>query len=215
MITIVGCNKGGAGKTTTSTNISVGLAKRGHDVCLVDADPQRSAARWHKDREEQNIEPSIMLVEKLDNLSSTLRTLDQKFDHIIVDVAGRNSRELITAGTVADIIIAPHQASQLDLDTLEELQEQTIRLRDINPDLEVLVYHSMSSTNPTVKDNERAEFVDFVNDLEGFKALDSTGFFRKVYRDVIPEGKSVLEVNNEQASQEINKLIDEVYGNGS
>ena len=51
MIIVVGCNKGGAGKTTTATNLAVALAMQGNDVCIVDADHQRSAARWHQDRE--------------------------------------------------------------------------------------------------------------------------------------------------------------------
>lgn len=215
MIVIIGCNKGGAGKSTTATNIAVGLAMRGDDVCLMDADPQRSAARWHKDREEADIEPKLTLVEKLENLSSTLQSLRGKFDHIIVDVAGRNSRELITGGAVADLIIAPHQASQLDLDTLEELETQTVRLKDINPNLEVYIYHAMASTNPTVKETERAEFLEYVSDLEGFKPLSSIGYFRKVYRDVISEGKSVLEVNNDSAAIEIESLLNEVFGNGN
>ena len=215
MIVIVGCNKGGAGKSTTATNIAVGLAMRGDDVCLMDADPQRSAARWHKDREDADVEPRLTLVEKLENLSSTLQSLKSKFDHIIVDVAGRNSRELITGGAVADLIIAPHQASQLDLDTLEELETQTIRLKDINPNLEVYIYHAMASTNPTVKETERGEFLEYVADLEGFKPLSSIGYFRKVYRDVISEGKSVLEVNNDSAAGEIESLLNEVFGNGN
>ena len=131
MIIIIGCDKGGAGKTTTATNFAVGLALAGLDVCLMDADPQRSASRWHQDRETAKLNPRITLVEKLQNLSSTLQSLRSRFDHIIVDVAGRNSRELITGGAVADIIVAPHQASQLDLDTLEELEFQTSRLRSM------------------------------------------------------------------------------------
>ncbi len=41
----------------------------GHDVCLVDADHQRSAARWHQDREENDISPNITLIEKRDNIN--------------------------------------------------------------------------------------------------------------------------------------------------
>ena len=211
MIIIVGCNKGGAGKTTTATNLAVGLAAKGNDVCLVDADPQRSAARWHQDREEAGHNPTITLVEKRDNISQTLRTMDEKFDHVIVDVAGRNSREMITGAAVAQVIIAPHQASQLDLDTLAELQQQTVRIRDLNPDLKVFIYHAMASTNPAVKETERREFLEYVGQFEGFQPLASISYYRKVYKDVIPTGQSVLEHENEQAIQEVQSLITEVF----
>ncbi len=214
MIILIGCNKGGAGKTTTATNIAVGLASAGADICLVDADPQRSAARWHQDREENDVEPKLTLVEKLENISSTLESLRPRFDHVIVDVAGRNSRELITGGAVADLIVAPHQASQLDLDTMEELEFQTSRLRTMNPSLNVLIYQAMASTNPLVRDTERSEFLDYVSELEGFKSLQSVGYFRKAYRDAIPDGRSVLETENQSAANEINSLIAEVIDYG-
>lgn len=211
MIIIVGCNKGGAGKTTTATNLAVGLAGQGNDVCLVDADPQRSAARWHQDREQAGHSPTITLVEKRDNISQTLRTLDEKFDYVIVDVAGRNSREMITGAAVAQVIIAPHQASQLDLDTLAELQQQTVRIRDLNPDLKVFIYHAMASTNPSVKETERREFLEYVSQFEEFQPLESISYYRKAYKDVIPVGQSVLEYGNEQAIQEVQALIGEVF----
>ena len=211
MIIIVGCNKGGAGKTTTATNLAVGLAAKGNDVCLVDADPQRSAARWHQDREEAGHNPAITLVEKRDNISQTLRAMDGKFDYVIVDVAGRNSREMITGAAVAQVIVAPHQASQLDLDTLAELQQQTVRIRDLNPDLKVFIYHAMASTNPSVKETEQREFLEYVSQFEEFQPLESISYYRKVYKDVIPIGQSVLEYGNEQAIQEVQSLIAEVF----
>lgn len=211
MIVIIGCNKGGAGKTTTATNLAVGLAMTGKDVCLVDADAQRSAARWHQDRESAGHTPSITLIEKRDNITQTLKSLNEKFDFIIVDVAGRNSRELITGAVVADVIIAPHQASQLDLDTLGELQQQTIRIQDLNPDLKVYIYHSMASTNPTVREAERAEFLEYVSSFPEFQPLNSIGHYRKAYKDVIPSGQSVLEYGNEQAINEMKELLQEVF----
>jgi chromosome partitioning protein len=81
MIVIVGCNKGGAGKTTTAVNLAVALALRGSDVCLVDADPQRSATRWYAEREAAELSPTVTLIEKRDNITQTLKTLGEKFDH--------------------------------------------------------------------------------------------------------------------------------------
>src|SRR5690606_15723220 len=138
MIILIGGNKGGSSKSTTACNLSVSLALTGSDVCLVDADRQRSAARWHADREANAILPGLTLVEKYDNIASTLKSLEPRFDYVVVDVAGRNSRELITGASVANILVAPHQCSQLDLDTMFELQDQTVRIRDINPGLRVV-----------------------------------------------------------------------------
>lgn len=211
MITIIGCNKGGAAKTTTAINLAVGLALRGEDVCLVDADVQRSASRWYAEREAAGITPSITLIEKRDNISQTLRSLDEKFAHVIVDVAGRNSRELITGGTVAHQIIAPHQCSQLDLDTMVELQQQLESMRDLNPELKAYCYQSMATTNPLLQGNERHEFLEYVREFEGLTPLTATACYRKVYRDVMSEGKSVLETSNEKAKAEVLALLNEVF----
>ena len=55
--TIAICNqKGGVGKTTTTLNLGVGLARQGKRVLLVDADPQSdltSSLGWNGDRLEK------------------------------------------------------------------------------------------------------------------------------------------------------------------
>lgn len=210
MIIIIGCNKGGAGKTTIASNLAVAIARTGKEVCLVDADPQRSVSRWHAEREAGGLQPLITPMEKRDNIASALRSLGEKYDYVLVDVAGRNSRELISGAAVADLVIAPHQASQLDLDTLSELQEQIIRIRDVNPGLQVVAYQTMASTNPSVKGTERQEFLAYLAAFPEIQPLDSTGYYRKVYRDVIPLGKSVLEADNPSAIAEIKALHQEI-----
>ena len=211
MITIIGCNKGGAAKTTTAVNLATGLAMRGEDVCLVDADAQRSASRWYAERESKGLKPTITLIEKRDNISQTLRSLNDKYDQVIVDVAGRNSRELITGGTVAHQIIAPHQCSQLDLDTLVELEQQLVGIRDLNPELKAFCYQTMATTNPLLRGSERNDFLEFVEDFQGIIPLRAIGCYRKVYRDVMTEGKSVLETANEHARNEVLALIEECF----
>lgn len=212
MIITIGSNKGGTGKTTTAINLAVVLASNNNDICLVDADFQRSTSKWYQDRLDsgQKIN-NITLVEKYDNVSSTIEELDKKFDYIIVDVAGRNSREMITSLSVSDILLAPHQASQLDLDTISELQEQITKIKDLNPSLICYVLHTMANTNPTVRKNERQAFKNYLSDFPDLILLDSCCYYRKIYRDVMSLGKSVIESNNELANQEILSLAKEVF----
>ncbi len=210
-IVLIGSNKGGSGKTTTCCNLAVLLAQKGYDVCLVDADNQGNAANWSADRDEAGIKPAITLVQKYGNLVSTLKSLKDRFDYVLVDVAGRNSREMITAATVANLMIAPHQCSQFDLDTLAELQDQVVQIRDLNPALKVYVYQTMASTNPTVMETERKEFETCVGEFEEFTVLKSINRYRKVYRDISSRGLSVLESSNRQAASEAKALFDEVF----
>lgn len=210
MIILVGSNKGGCGKSTTVINLAVKYAKSGKEVLVLDADRQSTASRWCSDREEYQIQPYIQVLQKYDNLQETLRQIQTKFDIIFVDVAGRNSRELITAMLVADILICPLQNSQADLDTLVELKNQFVPASDLNPKLKAYIYHTMASTNPKVKDNERQEFIEYTGDYPEFKLLSSRNYFRKIYKDAISEGKSVIEMQNDEAINEVEELYAEI-----
>ena len=111
----------------------------------------------------------------------------------------------------ADILISPVQCSQLDLDTLEELEEQVERVKDLNPNLKTYVLNVMLSTNHKVNINNKKEFDEYIKDFESFKVLSSLNCYRKIYRDVISEGISVLEQNKDfKALEESQELIEEI-----
>ncbi|ECH9374574.1 chromosome partitioning protein ParA [Salmonella enterica subsp. enterica] len=214
-ITIVGSNKGGASKSTTAVNLAVGLALRGHDTALLDADIQRSASKWHQFRLEAGHQPAITVMQGSGNIAPLLRDLANRYEHVIVDVAGRNSRELLTAGGVADIIIAPHLCSQFDLDTLEELERQLEAWHIVNPELVLHMYQTRSNPHASLRKKERKDFLRYLEDFPTLKALEAINFERQPYRDVIPEGLGILETTGratELARLETKQLIEEVYG---
>jgi chromosome partitioning protein len=208
MIIVVGSEKGGPGKSTIVTNLSVELARQGKDVVIVDADKQRSAARWHADRVDAGHEPVVAAVEKLGNIYSTLRDLDARYDVVVVDVAGQDSREMRTAMTAAHQMIVVVRPSQLDLDTLPHMSELIEEAVDLNPELRVRGLITQAPTNPN--GTERTDAGEYLSDYPLIAPLETVVYERKAYRDVIGEGLSVVEWTNPKARAEIQELAGEV-----
>ena len=86
---------------------------------------------------------------------------------------------MITSLSVSDIPLSPHQASQIDLDTIQELHEQITRIKDLNPSLVSYVLHTMANTNPTVKFDERNEFRNYLQDFSTLTFLSSLFIIEK------------------------------------
>lgn len=208
MIIVVGSEKGGPGKSTIVTNLAVELARQSKDVVIVDADKQRSAARWHADRVDAGHEPVVAAVEKLGNIYSTLRDLDARYDVVVVDVAGQDSREMRTAMTAAHQMIVVVRPSQLDLDTLPHMSELIEEAQDLNPELHVRGLITQAPTNPN--GSERTDAGEYLADYPLIAPLETVVYERKAYRDVIGEGLSVVEWTNPKARAEIQELAGEV-----
>lgn len=208
MIILIGSQKGGCGKSTTAMNIATELAINGADVVLVDADRQSTAANWINDRLEKNQQPKIHLVQRYDNIKETLQDLDGRYDYVIVDAAGRDSRELRSGVLAAHVLIIPFKPSQADLDTLPKIQEIIIQAQDLNPALKVYGLLTMSPTNPSIQEKQEAGQV-FKNYPE-IGLLNAFLSERKVYRDALSEGLGVVEMDNAKAKHEIQELVKEI-----
>jgi chromosome partitioning protein len=208
MIILIGSQKGGPGKTTVAVNLAVEFARQGKDVCLVDADPQRSAARWHADREEQKHTPAVACVEKLGNINQTLQDLAGRYDVVVVDVAGKDSREMRTGMVAADTLVVVVRPSQLDLDTLGHMTEVIDQAVDLNPSLEVRGLITQAPSNPSI--TERHDAGEYLADYPRIRPLDTVIYERKAYRDVIGEGLGVVEWNNPKAKNEVQALAAEL-----
>jgi len=210
MILLVGSQKGGCGKSTLATNLCAYYASKGDDVILVDADRQGTSSRWAQDRAEMHPElPKVHCVQKYDNINPTILDLCKRYEHVIVDAAGRDSRELRTGMISADILIIPFRPSQPDLDTLPKLWEIIAEAQDINETLVPTAVLVMAPTNPKVKEVEEARqcFLDF----PGIKLLPSEIKDRKIYRDAMSEGQGVIEANNLDAKNEVKNIAEVLF----
>lgn len=210
MIILIGSQKGGCGKSTTAINISAALANKGKDVILVDADRQPTSANWSLDRNENKDLLAIQCVQKYENIKETLIDLNNRYQYVIVDTSGRDSRELRTAMLACDLMIIPFKPSQPDLDTLPKLQEVIQQAKDINEKLKVKALLTMCPTNPVI--NEKKEAEEYLKEYPEISLLNSSICERKIYRDSMSSGKGVVELDNQKAKDEINKLTNEVIG---
>ena len=210
-ITTVGGEKGGTGKTTMAINLAVCRARAGRDVILVDTDSQGSSSDWIQFRNQRERRPAIASVQKFGtDLPTTLRDLSLRYQDIIVDAGGRDSPELRAAMTVTDVLLVPLQASSFDLWTLTRLDELTNLVMTVNPGILVKVMLNRGSTNPSVKDSERAQ--ELFSEFQLLQPITTEVHDRIVYRHAAREGAGVIEMDDEKARAEVRSLYREIYG---
>ncbi|MFJ5299129.1 division plane positioning ATPase MipZ [Pseudomonas sp. NPDC088368] len=207
MILSISGEKGGSGKTTLACNLAIWATKRGHDVLVVDSDTQTSASRFF-DRREQRGLSKVPCIQKTGDLYSTLRDLNNRFEVVIVDVGGRDSRELRTAMLAADVMVAPYQASQLDLETLPYFEEVIEGALAINPNMKSMGVITRSPNYPSQRELMDARRA--ITQLKWIAPLNQVIKDRKIYRDAFIEGKGVIEMANHKARAEIELLGQEI-----
>jgi chromosome partitioning protein len=105
--------KGGVGKTTLAVNVAGELCRRGFDVGLVDADPQRSACLWAELGQLHFEVHEMSLGDSVPQWAQTIRDLPHT--HVIMDCAPHD-RILGAACALASLVLVPCTPSGLDLE---------------------------------------------------------------------------------------------------
>ncbi|EKB1992589.1 AAA family ATPase [Vibrio parahaemolyticus] len=208
MIILLGSQKGGCGKSTLAVNIAGQLAHMGKDVCLLDADRQGSASEWIEYREEADVPITIHSVSKYGNISEALTDLKQRYEYVVCDVAGRDSKELRYGMLAADILVSPLRPSQPDINTIPNLTEIFEQAKTMNPDLRGLLVLNLCPTLPTIKEADQS--AEYLEGLDGFSLAVVRIHDRKAYRDAFSEGLCVAEWKDQKAKNEIEWLVNEV-----
>lgn len=119
-IIVVGNEKGGSGKSTTSMHVATALARMGHRVGALDLDVrQRSFGRYLENRM-----AFLERDEGGDPLSTAVSALDPEHDFIVIDCPGSHTKLSQMAHTLADTLVTPMNDSFIDFDLLARISPQ-------------------------------------------------------------------------------------------
>lgn len=110
-------HKGGAGKTTLSTQLSAALSNSGASVLLLDLDPQGSSTEWFRAREKTLGDKNSIAHSQVQGwrLMKDLPNLKNQYDYIIIDTPPHAESESSVSIRSADLVLIPVQPSPLDI----------------------------------------------------------------------------------------------------
>jgi chromosome partitioning protein len=148
-IIVVGNEKGGSGKSTTSMHVATALVRMGHRVGALDLDlRQKSFARYIENRRAYLARTGLALpspeyrdLPEIDEqalkpgenphdlrLTAAIAALDGS-DVIVIDCPGSHTRLSQVAHTLADTLITPMNDSFIDFDLLARIDAETGRVK--------------------------------------------------------------------------------------
>ncbi|NEP20025.1 MAG: AAA family ATPase [Leptolyngbya sp. SIO4C1] len=105
--------KGGCSKSTTSVHFAYWLSQKGHTVCLVDSDAQRSSSIWIECLDNSGIDISVL--QSADEVLDRLPEISDKHDYTVVDGPAGLSEVTRAILFRADVSVIPCQPTGVDL----------------------------------------------------------------------------------------------------
>jgi len=212
MITVVGGIKGGSGKTTIATNLTVIAAAKGKKVLLVDADEQKSSSDWAAQREsiEQIFDYDFTTVSLTGRwMNSQLLKIEKDYDYIFVDVGGRDTTSQRSALIVADLFLIPFKPRSLDVWTIANVRSLISEVNSVNYDLKSIAF--INQADSSGQDNVVAK--NILKECLEIMCLDVSVGHRKAFSNAASDGLGVLELRNQdsKASEEILALYHAIY----
>jgi len=194
--------KGGAGRTTLSTNLACGLG-----ATLVDADaPQYSSQVWADARAVSRpvtTTPTVFTVADHREMDERLR---RTHGYAVVDAPPRTAEVTRALFLIADLVLVPVTASTVDLWATQDLL--AIRDEAVAEGYDVNLRLVWNKARPHIR--SEAELIRLARRELGEKFLRSSLGFRVAYSQALAEGLSVLETGASQAQTEVDNLVREV-----
>lgn len=195
--------KGGAGKTTISTNLAHALQLDNHKVLLVDSDPQGSLRDWNEANDAETL--SVVGLDR-ETLPKDLPAISSGYDFVVIDGAPQIAKMSAAAVKAADLVLIPVQPSPYDIwacadlvDIITARQEVT----DGSPKAYFIVSRVIKKTK--LSGEIKAALEDY-----NLPILRASTTQRVAYPTTASEGLTVFSEPGSDAAKEIKKIKDEV-----
>jgi chromosome partitioning protein len=211
MIIVVGGIKGGSGKTTLATNLSVIRSAEGHDVLLIDADDQETSTDFTIIRNERRTDGAGYTSIKLTGAAVRTETqrLANKYEDIIIDTGGRDTTSQRAALTVADFLLVPFVPRSFDVWTLEKVSSLVSEMQAANPDLQA--YTFINRADPRGQDNDDA--AEVLRETESLSFIETPLGARKAFSNAAAARLAVTEIRPQdpKATEEMMMLYRYIF----
>lgn len=204
------CNeKGGTGKSSIAQSLSVYLIQQKKSVLLIDADPQKSTSDWASERQGSKLK-AIPFVEMSGNICESLIQLSDRFDYLVVDCGGADSKAMRSSLATSDIALLPFRPKRRDLRIAHDMAEIVETAKALNTKLKVLSVITQAPTHPNQK--YRIENAKKLLSQLGLNPLDSFTRNLNAWDDAEESGCSVLEyTEDKKAANDAKNLFTELF----
>lgn len=202
MILTIAHTKGGVGKSTLAWNLAASLLEDKRKVTIVDLDFQQTLFFINSINEN-----SILEVKQPQTADELIEIFENYKDdeYIIVDVGGFDNDINRIAISWADKVVVPISNSVTEVigfKTFEAILEEID-----NP----FIYVVLNNIHPLTKNFE--EIAKAIGVKPNIQLLSSIIRNRKIYKEILCEGKSVFDTKDTDAQEEIKRLKDELISN--
>jgi chromosome partitioning protein len=208
-IVVFAGRKGGCGKTTGATNLAAWLASEGHQVALLDSDPERQALTWHTLRAGRDDVAAIHAEHVTGDVRRTIISLAAEYEWVVVDTPGLDSVETKRAIAVATVTLYPFKTSIYDLKALSLADMLAEEIQAVRPAAVALAYASETDSGRS-GEVDRAGARAALAGCRALKLMDAHTSGRKSYRQSANSGLGVCQWPDAKASAEFDLLAQEV-----
>lgn len=202
-VIVLAHQKGGVGKSTIASNISVELTKI-CDLSVIDLDMQKSLTYFNNIRNKAGLQNLNIL--NINSAEELKKTINENKNVLLIDVGGFDSDLNRVAILGADLLITPVSDAGIELVGLLAFRNILREIKKHRPDLvaSILLNKIHTQTNSSLK-----PINEFINANPEFKKINAIIRYRVDYKKAFDSGQSVVELNN-RATNEMIILIEEI-----